>query len=147
MQRYQNIGVGIVVRDSRGQVLLGKRKNSYKSGYYGLPGGRLELHESLIDAAKRELAEETSLRSLSLVYVGVIRDNQVDDYDFIHFCFLCDQYEGEPKLMQPDKCEGWEWFEPDQIPTKILRGHKATIDLALDLSMKVIDLPSPDLSK
>lgn len=146
MAKYQNIGVGIVVRDSRGWILMGKRKNSYKSGYFGIPGGRVEPHEPLLDAAKRELEEETGLCSLKLVYVGVIRDNQAVDYDFIHFCFLCDKYKGDPILNEPDKCEGWLWCNPKLIPVNILRGHKATIELVLNPKKKVIDLPLLDLS-
>lgn len=52
------VGVGIVVRDENGRVLLERRSDC---GWWGLPGGRIEPGESAIEAAVREMKEETSL--------------------------------------------------------------------------------------
>jgi ADP-ribose pyrophosphatase YjhB (NUDIX family) len=41
----QPIGTCAIITNSQNQVLLGKRKNSYKAGMYGLPGGRIELNK------------------------------------------------------------------------------------------------------
>jgi ADP-ribose pyrophosphatase YjhB (NUDIX family) len=112
--------------------MLGKRKNSYKSGYYGLPGGRVELNEKLVDCAKRELLEETGLTARSIKYIGVIRDLQPEEYTFTHFAFLCKEYRGEPKVTEPDKCQGWEWFDLTKIPDKTLIGHKSAIEIYLN---------------
>jgi 8-oxo-dGTP diphosphatase len=30
-----------------------------------------------------------------------------------------DKFEGEPELTEPDKCEGWEWFDWDNLPSPI----------------------------
>lgn len=129
----QLLGTCVVIVNNYGnKVLLGKRKNSFMSGYYGLPGGRLELKEKLIDCAKREIFEETGMKVDNLEYLGVIRDLQ-DGYTFTHFAFLCKTEECEPKLTEPEKCEGWEWFETDNIPEKILDSHKAAIDIFLNL--------------
>jgi 8-oxo-dGTP diphosphatase len=129
--KYQPLGVAVVVlsRDGK-EVLLGKRKNSYKSGYYGLPGGRLEPLEKVEVSAGRELLEETGLKTENLEFLGVIRDLQVDQ-TFIHFTFLCKTYQGEPKVMEPKKCEGWEWFDLGNIPDMTLPGHKAAVDIYL----------------
>jgi 8-oxo-dGTP diphosphatase len=122
----------IVLNKDSGKILLGKRKNSYRSGYYGFPGGRAEFSEKIFDGAKRELLEETGLNAKSLKYLGVIRDLQ-GSYYFIHFVFLCTDYEGEPKVTEPDKCESWEWFNPKAIPEKTLPGHEAAVDIFLNL--------------
>ena len=125
------LGTCIIVLSRDGKkVLLGKRKNSYRSGYYGLPGGRVESSEKLIDSAKRELLEETGLDVRVLKYIGVIRDLQ-EGYTFTHFAFLCKKYKGEPKLTEPDKCEAWEWFSINSVPEKTLVGNKAAIDMFL----------------
>jgi len=124
------IGAVIIVT-SGNKILLGKRKNSYKSGFYGTPAGGIESLEKVIDGAKRELFEETGLKVETLDYVGVIRD--IDDgYDFIHFAFLCKDYKGEPRLMEPNRCESWEWIDSDKIPENTLIGHKAAIEMFLN---------------
>jgi 8-oxo-dGTP diphosphatase len=125
----QTIGACIIVT-SANKILLGKRKNSYKSGFYGMPGGRVEASEKIIDCAKRELLEETGIEANILEYVGAIRDRQTS-FSFIHFAFLCKDFKGEPKLTEPDKCEGWEWFDSNKIPEDTLIGHKAAIDMFL----------------
>ncbi len=52
------VGVGVVVRDQRGWILLEKRSDC---GLWGLPGGRIEPGESVVEAAVREVKEETGL--------------------------------------------------------------------------------------
>lgn len=127
----------IVLSGDNKKLLLGKRKGGYKAGLYGIPGGRLNLTEKLIDCATRELLEETGLRTNSLEYLGAIRDLQ-DGYNFIHFAFLCRSYKGEPKTAEPDKCEGWGWFAFNSIPENILAGHKAAIDLFLNPNLPAV---------
>jgi 8-oxo-dGTP diphosphatase len=127
----EKIGVVVIVIDKEKKLLLGKRKNAYKAGMYGLPGGRMELKESLYDSAKRELKEETNLNSNKLTYIGVIRELQ-EISTFIHFAFVCTDYHGGPENAEPEKCEGWEWFSPDEIPADILPGHLAAIEIFKD---------------
>ncbi len=126
--RSQSIGVCAVVLNSENEVLLGKRKNSYRSGWYGLPGGPVEVNEQLESALQRELAEETGLVLTDREYVGVVRENQ-GKYDFIHFIFLVRSDAQEPKLLEPDKCESWEWFSVETIPENTLPGHAAAVAL------------------
>lgn len=104
---------------------------------YGIPGGHVASNEKLISAAKRELEEETGITTKSLTYIGVVREKQ-KDYIFIHFMFLCDEYVGSPQLMEPDKCEGWKWYDLSSLPETILPGHKAAIDLFLHESKENI---------
>lgn len=123
----QPIGcVVIVSKDNK--ILLGKRKNGFKAGTYGLPGGRVEVAEKLAETAKREFEEETGLRCDNLEYVGIVKENQ-GGYDFIHFVFKCEEFEGEPKNVEPEKCEGWEWFDSNNLPAPMLEGHVWAIDI------------------
>jgi ADP-ribose pyrophosphatase YjhB (NUDIX family) len=55
------IGVGAVVVDDLGRVLLIKRGTEPMKGHWSLPGGLLELGETLLDGVKREVYEETGL--------------------------------------------------------------------------------------
>jgi 8-oxo-dGTP diphosphatase len=55
------VAVGAVVVDDLGRVLLVQRRNEPNKGHWSLPGGLLELGESLTEAVKREVFEETRL--------------------------------------------------------------------------------------
>ena len=53
-------GAGVLVIDTAGKILLGKRSQTIENpGQWGLPGGSLEPGERFIDAALREFYEET----------------------------------------------------------------------------------------
>jgi ADP-ribose pyrophosphatase YjhB (NUDIX family) len=129
MKTY-NMGVFVIVLNDMKQILLGKRKNSYKSGLYGFPGGRLELHETIVGCGSREVREETGLKVITLQYIGFVRENQ-EGYNFIHFVFACDAYTGTPTLREPNKCEGWEFYWPNKMPGSLLPGHKSGLEMFL----------------
>ena len=130
---YEHIGAAVLILNKQNnQVLLGKRKNAYRTGSFGLPGGRTELNESLIDNVKRELMEETGITTNEIKYLGVVKELQEKNYNFIHFGFLVSDFEGEIKNCEPDKCEGWKWFDINNLPETILPGHKAIIDIYLN---------------
>jgi len=136
---HEHIGVCVIVINDQNQLLLGKRKNGYRAGYYGLPGGQLELKEKLEDAIKRELYEETGLKGNSVSCLGVVRELQ-ETYNYIHFCFTCQEFEGKPILCEPEKCEGWEWYPIDALPSPLLPGHQAALSLCSNHTSSVIDL-------
>lgn len=125
----QHVGTAIIVLNNDNQILLGKRKNGFKAGLYGLPGGRIDRGENLTDGAKRELREETNLDAEDIRYLSVIKEWQrEEDHDFIHFIFLCKRWSGELQVLEPDKCEVWKWFSLEDLPRDILVGHLAAIE-------------------
>ncbi len=132
----QNVGVGIFVFDKTGKkVLLGKRKNSFRAGTWGIPGGRATMTESIEDAMKRELWEETGIKPIKFEYLGVVREYQKElSGSFIHFIFKCTKYSGEIKNVEPSKCERWVWHDLKKLPKNILKGHKLALDLLTNKS-------------
>ncbi len=131
MNTPQPIGTCAILVNSENKILLGKRKNSYKAGLYGLPGGRVELNEPILEAVIREIAEETGITDLDLTYVGVVRENQ-GEYDFIHFVFMSYIENQEPKLTEPEKCEGWQWFDQNSEFSEVVPGHLSAIHLSMN---------------
>lgn len=105
------VGVGvIVVKD--GAVLLGKRKNSHGAGAWQFPGGHLEYSESVFECALREVSEETGLTIRNMRTGPYTNDYfRSDEKHYITLYVIADWKHGEPKVLEPEKCETWDWFE------------------------------------
>jgi 8-oxo-dGTP diphosphatase len=103
----------------RGRVLLGRRRGSHGEGYYAAPGGHIEFGESFEQAARREVSEETGLEiaELRLLSVGNYVFKRDDgERHYIDVDFVCEAPAGEPQLTEPEKCDGWEWYDLDDLP-------------------------------
>ena len=55
------VGVGVVVLNEQGEVLLAQRGKPPRAGEWSIPGGLLDLGERLEDAARREVREECNI--------------------------------------------------------------------------------------
>jgi len=105
------IGVAvIVIKDHR--VLLGKRKNAHGAGTWAFPGGHLELNESIIDCAVREVLEETGVRIKNLRYGPYTNDIfKTEGRHYVTLFVIADYESGMPQVKEPRKCDRWEWSE------------------------------------
>ena len=65
------VGVGAVIWNGDGQVLLIRRTKAPRAGQWSLPGGKVEQGESLEQALRREVREETGLEVEILGLAGV----------------------------------------------------------------------------
>lgn len=114
--KIPRIGVGVIVKKGN-KVLMGKRKNSHGEGSWQFPGGHLEFGETPEDYAKRELLEETGLVANNFEkgkFTNSIFDKE--DKHYITLFVTTNWEAGEPEIKEPEKCEGWEWFEWENLP-------------------------------
>jgi len=80
------ISIDLLVRDSAGQVLLGKRTNRPAKGFWFVPGGRVLKDESLDCAFKRLLEVELAVVDpVSSKFLGVYQHFYDDNFSGDHF--------------------------------------------------------------
>ena len=124
-------GVGIMVlKDNK--ILLGLRKtnkdkNTEIDGYetWSMPGGKVEYLEKLVDAAKRELKEETNLDIIDSTMVKVLSGKDTyreypngDKLYDITAIFVITNYSGDLKVND-EESKKLEWFGIDKLPENI----------------------------
>jgi ADP-ribose pyrophosphatase YjhB (NUDIX family) len=71
--------------------------------------------ETLEEAAKRELEEETSLIATDLEIFSVSDDIKGEAH-YVTMGFLAKDYMGEVKTMEPETILEWKWFDIDELP-------------------------------
>ena len=100
-----------------GRVLLMRRAGTgFFDGLFSLPGGHLEPGESVLQAAKRELSEELDVLvdPSDFTYRGVV--HRLSDTNRIDFFLELSRWQGQPRIAEPEKCDGLEWYQPDRLP-------------------------------
>lgn len=121
------IGVGaIILKD--GKILLGKRKDTHGHGEWAFPGGHLEYKESVEECTRREIAEETGLIAISLKLGPWTEDIIDNDKHYVTLFVFVRSFIGQPKLLEPHKCEGWEWFGWNELPSPLFITIKSLIE-------------------
>lgn len=132
------IGVGLMfVKD--GRVLLGKRHEDpakadselHGEGTWTIPGGKLDFHETLHDGAIREAQEEVGLIPKNIELVSVTNEI-IPDKHFITVGFICQDFEGKPKVMEPEEITKWEWFPLNKLPTPMFFPSRKMIENYLE---------------
>jgi mutator protein MutT len=86
------VGVGaIIIKDSK--ILLEKRKNSPGKNKWSIPGGLVDLGESLEQAVIREVKEETRLDVAKVELVDVIDHVELDEERKVKYHFIIIDYQ------------------------------------------------------
>ncbi len=112
------VGVGVVVWRG-GRVLLVRRGNPPRAGSWSLPGGAQELGETVFEAARREVREETGLEIAVVEVVEVVDSIHRDDagrvaYHYTLIDLVAVAAGGE--LAAADDAIDAVWANPDELP-------------------------------
>ena len=125
------VGVGVVVMDENGCILLEKRSDC---GLWGLPGGKIEPGESIVEAALREVKEETGLTVKINRLLGVYSEPEdrivtfLDNGDVVHLVdILLEATVISGELSCGSESEEVRFFDPEDFPADIAPPAKAPL--------------------
>jgi 8-oxo-dGTP diphosphatase len=114
------VGVGALIHDRDGRVLLIMRKFEPNKGRWSLPGGLLETGETLLEAGRREVREEVgveiAVEKLFQVSEEIIRDTEGKTrFHFILVDFLASLDPEGAAIVLNDESESFVWSKPEDI--------------------------------
>ena len=140
------VGVGAVVLDDDNRVLLVKRAHEPLKGEWSLPGGAVELGETLEAAVLREILEETGL----IIDIGAVVeifervDRTPDDrvqYHFVIVDYVCYARAGSP--VRGSDAADVRWVTRAELAGyRITEKATSVIDKALSLAVSTEDRPA-----
>jgi 8-oxo-dGTP diphosphatase len=132
------VGVGAVVLDAEGRVLLVKRAHEPLKGEWSLPGGGVEVGEALEAAIAREILEETGVSVVVGPVVEVLdrveraADGRVE-YHFVIIDYVC--YALTDILVCGSDADAAEWVRREDLASYRVTDKATTvIDKALSLA-------------
>ncbi|MCM3638087.1 NUDIX hydrolase [Sporosarcina luteola] len=116
------VGANVIVVNSENQILLQLRTDN---NCWGLPGGSMDLGESLEDVAKRELYEETNLIANELSFFNVYSGKEFyyryphgdEVYNFVA-TYICDKNKGE-LMAEKNEVSFLQFFSIYDLPSNI----------------------------
>jgi len=132
------IGVGAIVLNNKNEIFVGKRKDN-PINKWQMPQGGVNKNESFLTAMKRELNEETSIKSIQIIkeldgwfqyelpenLVGIIWKGKFRGQKQKWFVvrFTGEESEINLKTKHPEFIE-WKWVEMDELPKIIVTFKK-----------------------
>lgn len=130
---FIGVGVGAVILNNRNEILLLLRMKEPEQGYWTIPGGTVEMFESIEDAIIREVKEEVNLEVKIDRLLGVT--NHIIKDKSIHWvapAFLVKVVGGELHNNELNKHKKMKWFALNNLPDNIT----LTTEKALDYYIK-----------
>ncbi|KQU08218.1 DNA mismatch repair protein MutT [Bacillus sp. Leaf13] len=109
----------VAIINNKGEILL----NRYSGATWGIPGGILQLNESVEESIKRNVQDDLGLTINSLQLFGVYSGLELymkpedgeDEYHIVAIGYLCTDYKGEVTPDENQEIEA-EFFKLEQLP-------------------------------
>ncbi|MGA9290160.1 MAG: NUDIX domain-containing protein [Anaerobacillus sp.] len=121
---------GAMVFDTENRLLLQLRTDSET---WGLPGGFMDLNESVQETARREVLEETGLilKEMSMfgIYSGPDKEKTFgngDQVSPVQILFQCKDFEGE--VRESEESLDVAFFSLNELPDHLFREHQLMIN-------------------
>ena len=111
------VDLAVITREVRPRVLLIRRKKEPFAGSWALPGGFVDEGERLVDAARRELEEETGVSVADFEQLYTAGDPGRDPRGWtVSVVYLAQVDPDELKPVAADDAEAVSWFALDELP-------------------------------
>ncbi len=128
----------IILKNSNEEILLVKRKHEPKKGFFDLPGGFIDLNETIEESMHREIKEELGIEVSEITYFTSFHDRYV--FGGIKAYTICSVFLGtlpeHIKITPSDDAESVEFFKPEDIPFKHIAFEGITKALQKYISQK-----------
>ncbi|HHW71526.1 MAG TPA: NUDIX domain-containing protein [Clostridiales bacterium] len=117
---YIGVGVGAVILNDKGEVLLLLRERAPEAGCWSIPGGKVELFETIEEAIKREVKEELGV-DIDIIELLGVTDHivETEEVHWVAPTFLANIVGGQVRNMEPKKHEEVKWFSVEALPENI----------------------------
>jgi len=130
---YIGVGVGAAIFDENGRLFITQRGKAARNerGQWEIPGGGVELGETFEQSIVREMKEEHGIEIEVLELLGVC-DHIIPDegQHWVSPTYICRIVRGEPRLVEPEKCEQFGWFtieEAEKLPLSIVTKYDISL--------------------
>lgn len=130
---YIGVGVGAAIFNKEGKLFITKRGKEAKNerGKWEIPGGSVELGETLENAIKREIKEEHGI-DIEIIELLGICDHIIPDEQqhWVSPTYICKIKRGVPKIIEPNKCDEIGWFtleDAEKLPLSIVTKYDVSL--------------------
>jgi len=130
------VDIVIITIDTK-EILLIKRKNNPFQGFWALPGGFMDIDETLDNAAYRELEEETSVKNIKLHRFKVYDEPGRDPRGrTISMVYIGKNQKKEITTQAGDDATEALFFSLNALPKLAFDHHKIVQDIILNIKLK-----------
>lgn len=122
--------VCIMLRKDNSILLLHRAHTGFYDNFWAFPGGSIERHETIVDAAIREAEEELgiALHAQSLTLLHILHSYRSSG-DSLGFYFVTETWNGEPYNKEPDKHSALEWFDLNNLPASLFPAAQHVLNI------------------
>lgn len=116
------VGCGAHIVNEHNQILLQKRSKhcTNRTGFWSIPGGKVEFFETVEEALKREIQEELGVE-IEIVRLLCVSDDIIKEerQHWVSPQYLCKIVKGVPTNREPQMCDEIQWFDLANLPSAL----------------------------